>query len=342
MHTRLFPTLFIFLLFAVGLVGRVPVNPDATAEARELLDRLHQLSGQGTLTGQHNYPRDIDGFTRRMAAEQGALPAVFGLDFGFSPRGTLDDITHRQQIVNACIYYHRMGAVITLMWHAVRPIEREPVSFRESVQGELSEAEWRDLVTPGTRIHERWKAQVDVIAWHLRQLQRERVPVLWRPYHEMNGGWFWWGKKEGPDGYAKLWRMLYRRLVDFHGLDNLIWVWNANCLGPNRGPYADYFPGHDVVDILATDFYGDAVYQEADYRSLLELAEGKPIAIGECGPLPTPAVLDAQPRWAWYMAWSQWPWSHNDQAARDAIFGHARTLTLDDWKRWKAANGATE
>ena len=54
---------------------------------------------------------------------------------------------------------------------------------------------------------------MDVIAWFLAQLREAGVPVLWRPYHEMNGGWFWWGKKTGQPGYAALYRMLFERLT---------------------------------------------------------------------------------------------------------------------------------
>jgi len=90
------------------------------------------------------------------------------------------------------------------MWHAVRPTEDEPVTFRESIQGELIDQEWQDLITAGTEINERWKSQVDVIVWFLKQLRNANVPVLWRPYHEMNGDWFWWGRKAGDAGAEKL------------------------------------------------------------------------------------------------------------------------------------------
>jgi mannan endo-1,4-beta-mannosidase len=93
------------------------------------------------------------------------------------------------------------------------------------------------------------------VAEGLQQLKDAGVVVLWRPFHEMNGDWFWWGKKTGDDGYKKLYRMLYDRLVNFHHLNNLIWVYNCNELNDNVDPYEKYYPGNDVVDILATDVY---------------------------------------------------------------------------------------
>ena len=68
------------------------------------------------------------------------------------------------------------------------------------------------------------------------------MPVLWRPYHEMNGDWFWWGKKTGPSGHRALWRMMYDRFVNYHGLNNLLWVWNANAPAPHILSYADCYP----------------------------------------------------------------------------------------------------
>jgi mannan endo-1,4-beta-mannosidase len=231
-------------------------------------------------------------------------PAVFGQDFGFSEPGTWDGINYRQQIVDDAIRRHHEGFIITLMWHAVRPIDEEPVVFEQSIQGKLTDAEWQDLITPGTEVHERWQSQVDVIAFFLKQLKAARVPVLWRPSHEMNGAWFWWGKKTGDNGYRKLYRMMFDRLVRMHGLNNLIWVFNGNEVREGIDPYEPYFPGHDVVDVLATDVYRGGFAQH-DYDQLIALAGDKPIALGEVGPIPTVDVLRAQPRWTWFMSWSQ-------------------------------------
>jgi mannan endo-1,4-beta-mannosidase len=95
-------------------------------------------------------------------------------------------------MIQEAIRQHEQGSIITLMWHAVRPIDDEPNGWKESVQNDLTDAEWRELLTPGSALHQRWLAQLDVIASHLQVLQEHRIPVLWRPYHEMNGGWFWW------------------------------------------------------------------------------------------------------------------------------------------------------
>ena len=318
------------LVFSAGaLAQHDPVNPNATPEARELLEYIYSISGNQIMTGQHAAPL-MDSIplsvTHRMT---GNYPALYGQDFGFSFPGYWDGINFRQRIVDEAIRRHEQGFVISLMWHAVTPILDEPVAFRPGVQTEnsenhLTDDQWQELITPGTHLNDRWKSQVDVIAWFLKQLEYAEVPVLWRPYHEMNGGWFWWGKREGEDGYKKLWIMLYERLTNFHGLDNLVWVYNTNEFKEGVNPHVTHFPGHEYVDIFATDVYSEG-YNQVNYDTLLELAEDKPIALGEVGDAPSLEVIRAQPRWSWFMRWG-------DPGGRTMfeVFGAEESIKLKD------------
>jgi mannan endo-1,4-beta-mannosidase len=312
-----------------------PVTPNPSPEAVDLLKYIYSISGKHTLIGQHCVP--LVGSTRLASVYKQTehYPALFGQDFGFSEPGTWDGINFRQLIVDEAIRRSSEGFIITLMWHAVRPIEDEPVVFEESIQGHLTDQQWQDLITPGTEVNERWKSQVDVIAWHLKQLRNAQVPVLWRPYHEMNGGWFWWGKKAGDMGYKKLYRMLFERLVRFHGLNNLIWVYNANEVKEGVDAYETYFPGQDVVDILATDVYQSGSPQK-DYNQLLALAGDKPIAMGEVGRIPNLEVLRSQPRWVWFMSWVDFVGFGPDRQRAMAVFDSEEALTVEKlpWVKW--------
>lgn len=290
-----------------------PVNADASPAAHRLLARLHEVSGSRTLSGQHNTPREPSFYTDQAEELTGQHPAVWGQDFGFSGAGDMDGVEYRPPVVAEAIRQHEQGSVVTLMWHAVRPTEAEPVTFEGSIcRGPLDQPDWDDLLTEGTATHARWLDQVDVIAGCLATLRDADVPVLWRPYHEMNGDWFWWGGRTGPAGYAALYRALYTRFTEVHHLDNLVWVWNPNAPRGNAGPYVDYFPGTDVVDVLAADVYAND-YRQSHHDDLVALAAGRPIALGEVGVLPTREVLAAQPRWAWFMAWSTFL-THADNA----------------------------
>lgn len=316
---------------ALGVEAQTPVNPHASPEARALLQYLYSISGHYTLTGQHNYPNTIANWTDRAYDLAGKYPAVYGQDFGFQGGADKDSTLARPALVTEAMRQYRNGAIVTFTWHAVRPTEDEPVTFRDSVQGHLSDFEFRELLTPGTDLYKRWCAQVDVIAGYLKQLRDARVPVLWRPYHEVNGNWFWWGGRKGKDGSAALYRQLFDRFVNYHKLDNLVWVWNGNSPGSGGsgpGPYADYFPGLEYADVLSVDIYGE--FKQGYYDDLLTLASGKPIALGEVGGLPSPAVLKEQPKYAWFMVWSEFIEMANPVEAVRAVYDAPNTVSRDD------------
>lgn len=84
----------------------------------------------------------------------------------------------------------------------------------------------------------------------------------------------------------------------------MIWVYNCNEVKIGVDAYDTYFPGHDVVDVLATDVYTED-FNRRNYEELLKLAGSKPIALGEVGELPTLEKLKDQPRWVWFMAWAE-------------------------------------
>ena len=305
------------------------VNPEASPETQKLLDYLYSIQGKHTLSGQHNYPGTISAYTDEAFTTTGRFPVVWGQDFGFTADGK-DGINHRKAIIQEAIKKDKQGYIITLMWHAVRPIDDEPSGWKSSVQNELTDEEWKALVTPGTALHQRWLRQLDVVAEHLKVLRDAKIPVLWRPYHEMNGEWFWWGDKKGEQGYQALWRNMYQYFTGHHQLNNLVWVWNANALvNPKIGDYHAYFPGPELVDIVATDFYGGN-YQLEDYYKLLELADGKPIAIGECGELPSPEILQEQPRWTWFMTWAGYLQKNNRSDAVQRLFDSQQVLHRKD------------
>lgn len=316
--------------------GSVPcmastVNPHASEEAKDLLARLGELSGRRILSGQHNYPGTVSAHTERTTQLAGAEPAVWGQDFGFSD-DEQDGIQFRSAVVQEAVRQHRRGSLVTLMWHAAPPTMEEPVTFKEGVQSRLTDEEWRELTTQGTRLHLQWTRQVDVIAGLLLRLKDAGVPVVWRPYHESNGRWFWWGGRPGPDGSASLYRMLFHRLTCEHGLDNLLWVYNPNAPRAGVLPYESTFPGHDVVDILATDIYGGE-FPDSYHDELTELADGKPIAIGEVGELPSPEVFVRQTRYVWFMLWAGMQTKWNSPERLRAVFEHPRTMNLSEWAK---------
>ncbi|MGB8261738.1 MAG: glycosyl hydrolase [Terracidiphilus sp.] len=330
---RLNPFLFVpILMLGLSLPARAaaapPVNPHASPEARALLAYLDSISGKGILTGQHNYPNDGSRWTDLAYDLTAKYPGLFGQDFGFSAGDDKDSVLSRPAMIEEAERQYKNGAVIALTWHEVRPTDDEPVTFHESVQGHLTDYEWRQLLTPGTPLYNRWCAQVDVVAGYLRQLRDAHIPVLFRPYHEMNGGWFWWGGRPGKDGSAALYRQIYDRFVNVHHLDNLVWVWNVNAPNPDWPPIADYYPDAQFADVVTIDIYGE--FKQEYYDSMVALAAGKPIALAEVGYLPSVEVLNQQPRWTYFMEWSEWIHSANTVDQANAVFHAPQAINRDD------------
>jgi mannan endo-1,4-beta-mannosidase len=286
---------------------------------------LDTISGHATIGGQHNFPNTVSRYSDRVYDLTGEYPGIFGQDFGFSGSDDKDSTLGRPSMIEEVIRQYRNGAVIALTWHCVRPTEDEPVTFRDSVQGHLTDWEWRQLLSPGTDLNMRWRRQVDRIAGYLKELQDAGVPVLFRPYHEMNGNWFWWGGRPGPDGSAALYRQIYDRYVHVHHLNNLVWVWNVNSPSGSAGSVADYFPGSAYADVLTMDIYGP--FSQEFYDQMIALADPlhKPIALAEIGAMPSLTTLAAQPRWAYFMMWSGFAEGANSLDQLKVIF-HAPNI----------------
>jgi len=307
-----------------------PVNENASPGAKKVLNFIYDIKGKYILSGQQNYNNSLEAFSDSAKAITGKYPAIWGSDFILSGDKDLG-----KQVVYEAIKKWNEGYLITLMWHEGRPTDNPPYDWKKSIQGKLTDAEWDDLTTPGTALNTKWLNQIDVIAGYLKQLQDAGVTVLWRPYHEMNGVWFWWGNKKGRNGIAKLWKMMYYRFTNYHHLNNLLWVWGANGLRDipfdEAYTYKDYYPGTKYVDILGADIY-HYDYEQKDYNELLKLANGKPIALTEVGELPSPEILGAQPQWAWFMVWTSWLWTDNTRGQVKQVYNLPKTLNHDEVK----------
>ncbi len=317
--------LLFFTIFAQNIVAQVvfePVNPKTTKEAKTLLKTLYTMQGKYVLTGQHNYGTELTRSSDTIKKVTGVFPVIWGCDFA---------VPNRKKMIAEAINQAKKGSIITLMYHMNRPFDADTV--KRSPWKELSEKEWQELVTPKTIINKQWQANIDSVAIYLKQLQDLKIPVLWRPYHEMNGIWFWWGNHPGKAGFKKLWIMTYDRFVNYHGLNNLIWVWNANAprdwKNDQAYAYDQFYPGNEYVDVLAADIYKND-YKQSHHDQLVELGKGKLIALGEVGVMPTPEILAQQTKWSWFMCWANFPWTNNTHAGIKNLYSAPLVLSLEN------------
>ncbi len=246
---------------------------------------------------------------------------------------TLEEV--RDMTIEEIKARHAEGHIITLMWHGCYPTEGDCCEGSSiwTMENRPSPEEWDKLVTGGTELNDAWKRSADKIAGYLKQLQDADIPVLWRPYHEMNGVWFWWCNHKGEQGFKRLWIMMYDYFTNHHKLNNLLWVWNTNAPrdipGDEAWAYEDFFPGNEYVDILAADVYRND-YKQSHHDQLVALAKGKPIALGEVGEIPTQEILQQQPQWSWFMPWGWILFISNKPDFIKDVYHSERVLTLDE------------
>jgi len=309
-----------------------PVNPKTSPEAVKLLKYIYSISGKKTLTGQHEYMGRMSVVTDKIKEITGKYPAVWGSDFGFSDeRHDIDNIKYRARLVDEIKKQHDSGAIITMTYHQANPVIGEPCLFENGVISKLTDQQWKDLTTPGTKIYEAWRKQMDIVAEILKKVQEARIPVLFRPYHEMNRDWFWWGGRKGPEGYVALYRQLFHYFTERHELNNLLWVWASDRPWPG---VEEFYPGDDYVDVLGSDIYPvkdhPEIYRQEWYERMVDLAKNKPLALSEFSVLPSDETLKKQPRWVWMMAWADLLLQTNTKEEILRIFSSPKTLTREN------------
>ncbi|GAA0544486.1 mannan endo-1,4-beta-mannosidase [Rhizomicrobium palustre] len=222
----------------------------------------------------------------RLKEISGRRPAVLGLEM----MNAIAYPPYSNYLIDRALTQTQAGGLVTISWHARNPVEVcQRGEYFECSQKAMSAETLRAVLTPGTREYQLWADDVHAMAKTLHALRDKGVVVLFRPYHEMNGGWFWWGKQ---DAMGELWDALYEELTVKEKLDNLIWVFSIDREAPDA---AKYFPKKHKPDIVGTDMYEpDAASWKfpAAKTNLAKLAPNTPFVISETGLAPTQKVLD--------------------------------------------------
>jgi mannan endo-1,4-beta-mannosidase len=283
-----------------------PCDPAATPAAAGLLRRICEASGSSTLSGVQG-AADLELARKTIGVE----PAIVSEDLmDYSPsrveRGTKPRETDR------LLQHAREGRTVSALWHWNAPRGLEPDIA--ATPGAKSRKPWfRGFYTDATTFdvaaaladeqgddHRLLLRDIDAIAVQLRRLADADVPVLWRPLHEAEGGWFWWGAK-GPEPFKALWRLVHRRLTGHHGLHNLVWVFTGS---------ADpaWYPGDDVVDVVGLDAYPADPRDPlaSDWAALAKAYGGrKPLALTEYGGVPDVGLMQRHGVWwSYFVSWS--------------------------------------
>ncbi len=279
-------------------------NLDATAEAKALMNYLSEISGHYVLLGQHTLTRKQEELLQ-IQRITGKLPALCGFELlsysGNVNWDSCDDVCRKELYENMgtvenALAWGRRGGIVTITWHWYSPIGGKDKSFFTA----NTDFNPNDALTEGSRAHTAMLRDLDLIAVQLRRFQQENIPILWRPFHESEGRWFWWSS-QGPETARQLYRMMYTYLTNVHHLNHLIWVWNS--------PLPEGYPGDDVVDIISRDLYPPAHEHLSQLEKYQELTRITPLprlcALAETGTLPdVDSIIADGAKWCWYMTWA--------------------------------------
>jgi mannan endo-1,4-beta-mannosidase len=324
---------FSLMLIIAVLLSCVKVSGQKKTKFKTL-DYLYSISGYKTVAGIHNREPNATParWTNMVDSVTGRTPGLWSGDFLFQK----DNINNRQVMVDEALRQWKNGAIVNIMWHACNPALLEPCGWNsEGVKSKLTDEQWKELTTDGSPLNIIWKQRVDAVCFYLQFLEDNGVEVLWRPMHEMNQGAFWWGGRPGPDGTAKLYKMLHEYMTNEKKLTNLIWVWDIQDFQTLGNDALVYNPGDQYWDVAALDIYDDkSGYSEEKYKIMGSVSNGKPIAIGECQKLPTAEQLILQKKWIFFMGWSELEFSKNSIEQIKTLHNAPNIVTLDKMPGW--------
>lgn len=258
-------------------VEQVPVNPNATMETVALYQNLYKLTDKAVLFGHQDdlaygvgwayEPGNSD--VKKIA---GDYPALYGWELGnleLDSAKNLDNVPFeamKQFIRDA----YGQGSVITISWHANNPLTGN--NAWDPAPGTVA-----SILKGGTKykLFISWLDKAGDFLADLKDTDGTPIPILFRPWHELTGNWFWWCQNVcTPDEFKQLWALTYDYLVNKRKLNNLIWVYNTAEFS-SKEQFLERYPGNSMADIISFDAYqhenmitaaGNSFVQQVDER----------------------------------------------------------------------------
>jgi mannan endo-1,4-beta-mannosidase len=278
-----------------------PCNSNLIIEGRKLLNYFASINHKAIISGQHTQtiPQEELSHIKKIT---GFYPKLVGYELlacskninPNSDKECLEEVEDNKGTLQVALYDKK--SILTFTWHMFSPL----YGCGKSFYSEHTEFDIRKIFD--SEESDEFIAYVEELnhmAGLLKHFLDAKKPILFRPFHEADGTWFWWGKY-GVEYAKRLYQFTYDYLTVEKGLNNLIWVWNS---------IGDY-PGDEYVDIISVDVYenikGDKSYADI-YKKLVEkVSDKKLVALAECDKIPSIAELEeANFPFIYYMTWSK-------------------------------------
>jgi len=255
------PLLLLLLAFAPArddssYKDDLPVDRQATKETLNLYRNLKKLMKKGIMFGHQDDLAYGVGWKYEAGRSDvkdvtGDYPAVYGFELGhleIDAQINLDSVPFNKMKEFIREVYER-GGVVTLSWHLNNPLTGK--SAWDAVPGTVA-----SILPTGDKNdkYQVWLNNLAEFVSDLKGSKGELIPIIFRPYHELNGSWFWWGKNHcTPEQFTQLWKWTVLYLRDTKHVHNLLYAYNTDRFA-NKDEYLERYPGDEFVDILKPDY----------------------------------------------------------------------------------------
>lgn len=237
-------------------------DKNATPETQALFRNLARLSQNHTLFGHqhateygHGWTGDAD--RSDVKSVTGSHPAVIGIDImGLSgqPDAQIEQTKNHLRKIAADTY--NRGGVVTVAWHFSNPVSDGGFYWKDSVSKPAVK-----FIIPGGEAHDQYKDILkDVAEWanSTKGGDGKVVPMIFRPYHEFDGGWFWWGEPHCTrEEFISLWQFTVSYLRDSLNVHSFIYAFSPDNRFTTEEQFLARYPGDEWVDMVGMDNYGD-------------------------------------------------------------------------------------
>ncbi len=251
--------ILVFMGVTLALCQKAPLPTDsmATAETVNLYRHLGELQKQRLMFGHEDALAYGHGWFNEEGRSDikdvcGDYPAVYGWELGHLELGhemSLDSVRF-DKIQNWIKQVYDRGGINTISWHLRNPLTG-------GTSWDTTSAIVVRSILPGGEKHNLFKAYLDKLADFLLELKTEDgtyIPILFRPFHEHTGSWFWWGKNFcSPDDYKALWKFTVKYLQG-KGIHHLLYTYSTDAV-ETPDEYLERYPGDEIIDLLGFDFY---------------------------------------------------------------------------------------
>jgi len=354
--------LLLALIFSAFITKAQTADPLANQTTQCILNYISGLSSQSSnkvLSGQWMHHRglpetpqtEFDTSITSIYNQTSKWVGIIGTDYMRELVWPNYQITNHASVNQPLIDYFKQGGLVSIM-----------VSLKNPWNGGNSNnlnnaANLLDIITPGHPANTQFVKDLDSIALGIQQLQDSGVTVIFRPLHENNGGWFWWGYKptHPPTDFINVWQYIFNYFTITKQLHNMLWMFSPS-IKETGNSFQDelyYYPGNNYVDIIGVDEYNDTLDISATGYSAL-LATGKPLGYGEYGPRKAtvtnnPFVYDytvlinqiktKYPVFSFFLAWNHFStnsgntwvyYSLSTQSNTDSLLNDSWVITRDE------------